>query len=149
MRRRDFLLGAIAVATASTMPAIAGVAVGSQHRYLIEPIDGVDRFHIRGAEERNGIGGKVMCGFASCWYGKVKPTVLISSPEYLIEYWGKLRPQSRFTMKYRGQECPYFNGAAWWDWEKGIKPNRIYMLNEEFPHDPKFNGWFDVERGVA
>ncbi len=149
MKRREFLIGAIEVVAATAIPSIAGVSVHRQHRYLIYPIDGIERFHLhleaKYLDRACSTTSMVMSGFGSLWYGHEKPTVIISSPVYLLEWWKKLQLQSRFTMKYRGVQCPRFSGAAWWDWEKGIKPNRIYFLNENLPHDPKFNGWFDVE----
>lgn len=84
--------------------------------------------------------------YGTLWYGNCHPTLILSSKENKEDMMRKLIPN--LEMKWhKGQRSFKFHGAIWTHCTE-ITDGKVYMLNDFYPGDAKFNGWLDTNAHV-
>ena len=82
-----------------------------------------------------------MKAFGSLWFGSAKPTLILSSMAVKKEMVKRII--QIVPVNVSGHFGFKWNGADWIDDDR-ITDGRIFMLNENYPMSPRYNGWFMV-----
>lgn len=82
-----------------------------------------------------------MTCFGSLWWGTKKPTLILSTKRFMEWIRDRIMKPDQVTPVNGGF---LFNGAVW-TYRDTIQPGWVFMLNEEYPNDPKFNGCYQQD----
>jgi hypothetical protein len=79
--------------------------------------------------------------FGALWYGNQKPTLILSSRNLKDDMIMRIKPDNIRLTARDGKLSFMFNGAIWTH-QDGIEEDVIVLLNEKFPEDDRFNGFY-------
>jgi hypothetical protein len=108
-----------------------------------EPFLGYECIHIKDGDGMPPFTG-AMRVYGTLWYGNFRPTLILSSHEYLRKMLHCIIPEKivpTIYLKNGWRVLGFVFGEAIWT-EHERCGDRVYMLNESNPKNPKLNGYY-------